>query len=286
MPAADVTLYAQWDEDPKYNVYYDANTGTGTQSDTNDYFAGDSATVKDQGSMLKDNHTFNRWDTQADGLGDSYAPTDSLTMPAADVTLYAQWTENPKYTVTYDANGGTGSQTDASSPYYAGVTVTVLDEGDMELAGGYIFDGWNTAANGSGTAYAPTDSLTMPAADVTLYAQWVCDPCSGWDATEVVVVKYQLGPGNSNPQIHVVGTITGPACAGITVIDIELELYNNGGALKESYTEQLTSSNGTFTIDFIVEPAYYNSVTNYKLWITVPECISVMLIKEGPVVEI
>ncbi len=156
-----------------YNVYYDANTGTGTQTDTNDYFAGDSATVKNQGSMLKDNHTFNRWDTQADGLGDSYAPTDSLTMPAADVTLYAQWDEDEKYTVTYDGNGNTSgtAPVDTLSPYYAGVTVTVLGQGDL-ARDKYNFTGWNTAADGTGTAYVETDTFTMPAANVILYAQW------------------------------------------------------------------------------------------------------------------
>jgi uncharacterized repeat protein (TIGR02543 family) len=36
----------------------------------------------------------------------------------------------------------------------------------------YNFNGWNTASNGSGTAYDPTDTFTMPAANVILYAQW------------------------------------------------------------------------------------------------------------------
>ena len=154
-------------------MYYDANTGTGTQTDTNDYFAGDSATVKNQGSMLKDNHTFNRWDTQADGLGDSYAPTDSLTMPAADVTLYAQWDEDEKYNVTYDGNGNTSgtAPVDTLSPYYAGVTVTVLGQGDL-ARDKYNFTGWNTAADGLGTPYVENDTFLMPAADVTLYAPW------------------------------------------------------------------------------------------------------------------
>jgi len=70
--------------------------------------------------------------------------------------------------VTYDANGGTGSQTDPSSPYYAGVEVTVLDKGTM-ARDRYNFNGWK---NGGGTAYDPADTFTMPAANVILYAQW------------------------------------------------------------------------------------------------------------------
>jgi hypothetical protein len=93
-------------------------------------------------------------------------------MPASNVTLYAQWTENTKYTVTYNANGGTGSQTDPSSPYYAGVTVTVLGQGSI-ARDKYNFTGWNTEAGGGGTGYVAGGTFSMPVANVTLYAQWV-----------------------------------------------------------------------------------------------------------------
>ncbi|WP_459926027.1 InlB B-repeat-containing protein, partial [Desulfatiferula olefinivorans] len=37
---------------------------------------------------------------------------------------------------------------------------------------GYTFAGWNTAANGSGTAYSGGDTFAMGSSNVTLYAQW------------------------------------------------------------------------------------------------------------------
>ena len=270
---------------PTYNVYYDANTGTGTQTDTNDYYEGATVTVKDEGTMAKANYTFSHWDTQADDLGTNYNPADPLTMPASDVTLYAQWTEDTKYNVYYDANGGTGSQTDPSSPYYEGETVTVLDENDMELAGGYTFDGWNTASDGTETDYAPTATFLMPASDVTLYAQWACDPCSGWEAEGVTAVLYYFpgSPGNSDPRIRLDGDITGPACAGVTEIDIDFELYNHGGALKETYSDTLFSLGNTFTVELDIDPASYNAGDKFKLWITVPGCGQILLI-EGPIV--
>jgi uncharacterized repeat protein (TIGR02543 family) len=40
---------------------------------------------------------------------------------------------------------------------------------------GYTFSGWNTATNGSGTAYANGASFTMGTSSVTLYAQWVAN---------------------------------------------------------------------------------------------------------------
>ena len=73
------------------------------------------------------------------------------------------------YTVTYDANGGTGTMTDSNSPYYQGATVTAKT--NTFTRDGYEFTGWNTAADGSGTSYDEGDTFT-PTANTTLYAQW------------------------------------------------------------------------------------------------------------------
>ncbi len=80
------------------------------------------------------------------------------------------------YAVTYDANGGTGSMTDISSPYSAGASVTVLSNSFTAPATG-SFSHWNTAADGSGTSYDPGDTFSATE-DVTLYAQWLyaCAP--------------------------------------------------------------------------------------------------------------
>jgi uncharacterized repeat protein (TIGR02543 family) len=98
-------------------------------------------------------------------------------MPDNNVTLYAIWTADT-YTLTYDANGGTGNEpVDANSPYTVGATVTVLGNvGSPALTKLYhTFTGWNTAANGSGTAYSASDVFNMPDNNVTLYAIWTAD---------------------------------------------------------------------------------------------------------------
>ena len=73
------------------------------------------------------------------------------------------------YTVTYDANGGSGTMTDANSPYFMGSTVTTKT--NTFTKGGYDFVGWNTAADGNGTSYDEGDEFTLNA-NTTLYAQW------------------------------------------------------------------------------------------------------------------
>lgn len=72
------------------------------------------------------------------------------------------------YTVTYDGNGNTGGTAPAS--VVTPGAFTVASEGTLEKSG-YNFTGWNTAADGSGTAYAAGDDA-VATANMTLYAQW------------------------------------------------------------------------------------------------------------------
>lgn len=92
------------------------------------------------------------------------------TAVTADITLTAVWAEVPvvvdvvEYTVTFNANGGTGtmeSQTLAQGTLAENTFVRDTFE----------FVGWNTEAKGTGTAYEDCEEVTLTA-DITLYAQW------------------------------------------------------------------------------------------------------------------
>ena len=79
------------DAKPVYHVFYDANGGTGAQNDENAYYEGDDAAVLGQGGIVNEGFLFDGWNTKPDGTGTSYNEGDSFSMPAGDVTLYAQW---------------------------------------------------------------------------------------------------------------------------------------------------------------------------------------------------
>ena len=129
MGAANVTLFAQWTTIPTYTVLYRSNGSTGgaVPVDNNDYIAGASVTVLgNTGSLVKTGNTFAGWNTKANGTGTTYAAGVSLAMGTATVTLYALWTTNATYSVTYNGNGYTGGTmpTDNNN-YLAGASVTV-----------------------------------------------------------------------------------------------------------------------------------------------------------------
>ena len=161
---AAVTLYAIWAANT-YAVTYNANGGTGTTAGQTKTY-GEALTLSDCG-FTRDGYTFRYWNTKADGTGTTYAAGASYTANAA-VTLYAIW-QVITYAVTYDGNGATGGATEAQTKTW-GVSLALRSSGFTRT--GYAFTGWNTAADGSGTAYAAGASYTVNAA-VTLYAQWI-----------------------------------------------------------------------------------------------------------------
>lgn len=73
-----------------------------------------------------------------------------------------------KYTITYKANGGTGS--DQTQDKYHGTSVTLKAASTFSRSG-YKFKQWNTKSDGTGTSYAAGASFTGNA-NTTLYAIW------------------------------------------------------------------------------------------------------------------
>ena len=101
-------------------------------------------------------YTFANWNTAADGTGTAYAPAATFAMPAANSTLYAIWTIN-SYTVSFDSQGGIAVSS-ITQDFASTVTVPAAP-----TRTGYTFGNWNTAADGTGTAYAPAATFSMPA---------------------------------------------------------------------------------------------------------------------------
>ncbi len=160
----------------KYGVIYNPNSSTsGTVPlDNNTYSGGATVTVlTNSGSLAKTGYTFSGWNTATDGSGTNYAVSSSLTMPAANVTLYAKWIP-VGFTVTYNDNGSTsGSVPVDGTAYSSGASVNTLSNSGTLAKTNYTFAGWNTAADGSGTTYtAPQTGAFTIATNTTLYAKW------------------------------------------------------------------------------------------------------------------
>lgn len=75
--------------------------------------------------------------------------------------------------VTYNANGASGNVPVDSNTYNQGDEVIIQGNTGGLILTDCVFNGWNTAADGSGTTYSQADFLLITNSDVTLYANWV-----------------------------------------------------------------------------------------------------------------
>ncbi|MCR5282267.1 MAG: InlB B-repeat-containing protein [Lachnospiraceae bacterium] len=156
----DVCFYAQWKK--LYKVTFDANGGTGSMQ-PQIFVSGVSKTLSEN-TITREGYVFDGWNTKADGSGIAYRDGAWIQL-SEDVTMYAMWKKLVR--VNFDANGGTGSMQPLI--LVSGVSKT-LSENTIKKEG-YVFDGWNTKADGSGIAYWDGVRIQL-SEDVTLYAMW------------------------------------------------------------------------------------------------------------------
>ena len=200
-PAA-TTLYAQWTENTATLTYNANGHGTAPAAATMKYTAATNAADAITGV---EGYTFTGWNTMANGKGASYAAGAEVkaanTVPA-NITLYAQWTENTA-TLTYEANGH-GTAPSSVTMKYSQVASTA-----NITSPGYTFNGWSESADGTGTRYAAGATIkaanTIPA-NITLYAQWTANTYAIVYHDDAVEGEFTHDSGH--PTTHTSGTPT------------------------------------------------------------------------------
>lgn len=190
---ATVTLYAQWTA-KEYSITLDRNgASTGSTSVTMTYNSSSHSALT---APTKDGFTFNGWyDSETDDNGSGnlvmdangvlqanvtgYTSAGGIWTKDATCTLYAKWTPEATYIVTYDYQGATGGNETVSNN---GNPLPNPSKAGYSFAGWYASDGTFAGAGGA-TSYVPT-------ADITLHAQWQSTTCAGGGGSgDPVVIK-------------------------------------------------------------------------------------------------
>lgn len=200
---SDATVYAKWTANG-YTVKYDAGGGKGTMGDQK--FTFDVPQNLSPNAFTRDGYTFTGW-KRAD-TGDAYQDGQQVanltSTPNGVVTLVAQWTPNAA-DINYNANppaGRTaGGQGTANWTGHTGDTQAIGANG--WTVDGYTFIGWNTSADGKGTAYAPGTTWTANGT-LTLYAQWTPGQAGlTYDGNGATGGKTDPQPGKTDEKINV-----------------------------------------------------------------------------------
>ena len=170
-----LTLYAQWTPG-EAGLTYNGNGATGGKTDPQTGKTDEKINVRDNG-FTRDGYTFVTWNTQADCKGNAVKPNSEWTLRGSS-TLYACWAGNAQ-TLTYHGNGATDGNTAAQSGK-TGDELTTNANGFTR--DGYTFVRWDTAKDGSGTAYGEgkngVSQYVMKPAGNDLYAIWKANPAT------------------------------------------------------------------------------------------------------------
>ena len=172
-----------------------------------------------------------------------------------------EYNDNPGYFtdktsigIDFDANGGTGTMN------MQVINSTVLNTLNTNTFtnGDYVFGGWNTASDGSGTSFS--DGSTIPAGSINkytkLYAQWI-------DTTTSINVSFNAngGTGTMNDQV------INPANANTLVLN---SFTNSGSDYNYEFTGWNTSADGQGTHydngGTIPANTYSANITLYAEW--------------------
>ena len=95
---------------------------------------------------------------------------DFQTPITQDMTLYAAWTANT-YTITYNANGGSGAPASQSYTYDANGTINLSST--KPTRAGYTFLGWSLSPTATSPSYTAGQAWKRSnASNYTLYAVW------------------------------------------------------------------------------------------------------------------
>lgn len=153
-----------------YTVQFNANGGTGTMN--NQTIVVNVTTPLNTNLFTREHHTFAGWALSSTGEIEYTDGADVLNLGEDGdvIILYAIWTLVPYYTVTFNANGGTGTmanqEINTDVPTHLSLNTFTRDE--------YIFQGWAKTAIGS-VMYTDGEEVTNigeSGTTVTLYAIW------------------------------------------------------------------------------------------------------------------
>ena len=201
-------------------------------------------------SFSKSNNSFAGWNTAANGSGTTYDDAASINITST-LYLYAQWSPIYIYTVNLNpGTGGTGTQMTAMT----GTAATVKLNANTYSRTGYTFNGWNTAADGTGSSSYTnqgTVRLTVDNQTVTLYAQW---------SVITYAITYLPGPDGSSTSsaqtLSYGGSVTlKDASAGFTRIGYSIAGWTTSSVSGAAKTNDLGSTYSTLS-----------AITLYPVW--------------------
>ena len=169
-------LYPKVGNNSRYTVTYHSNTEPDEAITDNEMiYAKDVFATVNANTFTNGSKVFLSWNTKANGTGTTYYPNSTVKI-TGNVTLYAQWGDKAStVSVTYHSNfGNDKTQSTKAMPNNERIEVADYNSAlGLPDRVGYSFTGWNTEADGNGTAFAAGASARVDIdGSNDLYARW------------------------------------------------------------------------------------------------------------------
>nr|DAR55632.1 MAG TPA: hypothetical protein [Caudoviricetes sp.] len=179
------------------------------------------------------------WDSSGFSHGTDYATT-TVTVPAV---------ARPTYTVSYNANGGSGAPSNQTKQHDITLTLSSV----KPTRSGYTFAGWGTSATDTGVKYSAGGQYTGNS-NITLYAIWTNA------AKMTLAYNANGGSGAPSSQTHLINTVS--KISG--VIPTRNNYVFLGWSTSSSATSATYIADGQYTNNNFTNGA---TVTLYAVWL-------------------
>lgn len=238
-----------------YTITYNANGGSGAPASQTKYYGKN--VVLSNTKPTRTGYIFQGWGINTSSVSYASGATYSAN---TSTTLYAIW-KAMTYTVTYNANGGTGAPANQTKIY--GVNLTLSSTKPTRT--NYNFKGWGTSSSSTTVAYASGGTYTANTA-VTLYAIWELaytkPRINGFTAVRCI----------SDGSVSVDGTyakISFSWATDKTVSSVKMEWKSSNDS---TWTEATVSATGTSgTVSQIIGNGAIDTETSYTVRVTVTD---------------
>ncbi|MBO5065590.1 MAG: InlB B-repeat-containing protein, partial [Clostridia bacterium] len=198
------------------------------------------------------------WISKANGIGDGYWGHVTYNGVSGYVSMKYFTPEVVSYTVSYNANGGSGAP--GASTHNKGSTHTVPST--IPTRFGYTFDGWSTSSTATSASYRPGSKITVNG-NKTLYAVW-----------SQTTISENIGRGSGTADIFAPGCckfcVFTPSTSRTLVaestgsVDSKITVYDSSGSVLASDDDSGTDNNFRLEYRFQQGTKYYIKISAYS----------------------
>ena len=240
-------------------IEYNANGGTGAPA-IQSIIHGETITLSST-IPTRTGYEFIGWHTNPLATAVLYIPGQTYSING-NTTLYAIWEEVETYTITYNANGGTGAPSQQTLVY--GDSISLAEA--IPTKEGYTFLGWATTATATTKQYSPGQSYSVYE-NKTLYAVWEEDK---QESATTYTITFDANQGSGAPDAittNADGTATIPTTVPTRTFMSFMQYTFLGWSTSSSATEATYSAGSTISAEDIAGTVdETGTMTLYAVW--------------------